>query len=113
MWFMGTSREYVVAPDLVSPAFLLTLGQPNILIDGLGHALITDFGLTKVTQSLDSIRSASRHGNTPRWSAPEVLIEGLHSKEADMFSFAMVIIEVRHGWRIVCWVLTRCYLSSI
>jgi serine/threonine protein kinase len=71
--------------------------QLNILVDGSGHARIADFGLATVTQSLDSIQSPSRqHGYTARWAAPEVLDEGVYSKEADIFAFAMVMIEV-HG----------------
>jgi serine/threonine protein kinase len=76
----------------------LTRVQPNILVDAAGHAQITDFGLARVTQNLDSIRSASGdQGHTPRWTSPEILNEeGTYSKEADVFSFAMVMIEVRH-----------------
>jgi len=45
------------------------------------------------------MRSASRqHGLSARWAAPEILNEqGVHSKEADTFSFAMVMVEVCHG----------------
>ena len=72
----------------------LTSNQVNILVDGTGHARIIDFGLAMVTKNLDSIPSPSHHsGHTPRWSAPEVLSEGKHSKEADIFSFAMVMFE--------------------
>ena len=72
--------------------------QPNILVDDAGCARITDFGLARVTQNLDLIRSASdERGHTARWTAPEILNEqGSHSKEADVFSFAMVMVEVRH-----------------
>jgi len=57
-----------------------------------------DFGLTTVTQNLDSMRSASYQlGHTPRWTAPEVLNGETCTKEADIFSFAMVMIEVCHG----------------
>jgi serine/threonine protein kinase len=74
------------------------LVQPNILVDDSGHARLVDFGLATVTRNLDSMRSAScQHGYTARWAAPEVLDEGAYSKEADVFSLAMVMIEVRHG----------------
>ena len=77
---------------------VLTYLQPNILVDATGRARITDFGLATVTQNLDSIRSASDdRGHTARWTAPEILNEeGTYSKEADIFAFAMVTIEVRH-----------------
>jgi len=70
--------------------------QPNILMDDTGHARITDFGLTTVAQNLDSVRTTSENqGHTARWTAPEILNEqGTYSKEADVFSFAMVMIEV-------------------
>jgi len=65
-------------------------------MDDSGRARIVDFGDSIVIQDLDSIRSASsQHGHTPRWTAPEVLREGTYSKESDIFSFAMVTIEVR------------------
>jgi len=76
---------------------MLTPAQPNVLVDSSGNARIADFGLATVTQNLDSVRNASlQRGFTPRWAAPEVLAEGPNSKEADIFSFAMVMIEVRY-----------------
>jgi serine/threonine protein kinase len=71
--------------------------KPNILVDDSGHALITDFGLAAVARNLDSILSAPpQRGHTKRWAAPEILDEGPNSKEADVFAFAMVMIEVHH-----------------
>ncbi|KAF9646470.1 kinase-like protein [Thelephora ganbajun] len=67
----------------------------NILVDDSGHTRIADFGLAMVTQNPDSMPSAPPHrGYTPRWAAPEVMTEEAYSKEADIFSFAMVMIEV-------------------
>ena len=78
-------------------------------MDDSGNARIADFGLATVTQNLDSTRSAScQHGYTARWTAPEVLNEGICSKEADVFSFAMVMIEVRHGQSIMCKASAYC-----
>ena len=68
-------------------------------MDDAGRARITDFGLATVTQNLDSMRISEDEdeGHTARWTAPEILHEeGTYSKEADVFSFAMVMIEVRH-----------------
>jgi len=76
---------------------VLTPDQANILVDDSDHARIADFGFATVTQSLDSILSASRHDHAARWTAPEVLNGGSYSKEADIFSFAGVAIEVRCG----------------
>ena len=78
-------------------------------MDATGRARITDFGLAMVTQDLDSIRNASgEHENSGRWIAPEILDgRGTYSKEADVFSFAMVTIEVRCGCptRVGVWLI--------
>lgn len=74
--------------------------QSNILVDATGRARITDFGLAMITQDLDSIRHAPAEGSHgTRWIAPEILNgQGAHSKRADVFSFAGVVIEVRCRW---------------
>ena len=66
-------------------------------MDASGNARITDFGLAMVTQDPDSLRCGSDEcGDGVRWIAPEILENrGTYSKEADVFSFAMVTIEVR------------------
>ena len=66
-------------------------------MDTTGHAMITECGLAVVTQSMGSIRGAPDElGNSTRWMAPEILADqGAFSKDADVFSFAMVMIEVR------------------
>ena len=81
----------------VTTDILTFTDQPNILVDATGHAMITDCGLAVVTQNLDSIRGTpDEHGDSTRWIAPEILDNrGTYSKEADVFSFSMVVIEVR------------------
>ena len=73
--------------------------QMNILVDvvdNVPHARIVDFGIAIVTRNLNSIRPPTRQGaHTPRWSAPETFLEQNPSKESDIYSFAMVAIEVR------------------
>ena len=91
----------------------LTCVQPNILMDDSGNARLADFGFTTVTLNLESVQSVQcQRGFTPRWTAPEVLDEGPHSKEADIFSFAMVMIEVRHKRQTACRTLAYCHFIS-
>ena len=91
-------------------ANVLTRVQQNILLDDTGNAQIVDYGLTPITQSPDPTRSSSRdQGYAVRWTAPEILAgTGTYSKEADMFSFAMVMIEVLCEY--MCRPLAYCRL---
>jgi len=94
---MGISGGYAIVLNRVTTGILIATGQTNILVDATGYAMITDCGLAMVTQSLDSIRGApDEHGDSTRWIAPEILDNrGTFSKETDVFSFAMVVIQVR------------------
>ena len=70
--------------------------QSNILVDATDRARITDFGLAMFTQGTDSMHNAlAGDDQSPGWIAPEVLRSGTYSKEADIFSYAGVAIEVR------------------
>ena len=61
------------------------------------------FRFAKVTPSEDPGQTVSSpHVGSKQWSAPEVLEDGEMSKKADIFSFAMVMIEARHAWSIIC-----------
>ena len=62
-----------------------------------GHARLTDFGLASVVRGLHSVNLTPVQGYTQRWAAPEVIKTGdKNTREADVFSFAMVVIEVGH-----------------
>ena len=78
---------------------VLTPGQQSILVDSSGRARITDFGLATVTKRVGSVLSVlEEYQQIARWTAPEILNDqGSYSKEADIFSFAMVTIAVRHA----------------
>ena len=81
------------------------------MVDAYGHARITDFGLTR-NQSAAEQMSATP-GGTARWTAPEISEgQGTQSKKADVFSLAMVMVEVGFGERICSRPLTdRLYAS--
>ena len=56
---------------------------------------MTDFGFASVVRGLHSVHLTPVQGFTPRWAAPEVIETGdKNTQEADVFSFAMVVIEV-------------------
>ena len=76
---------------------VLTRVKSNILVDATVRARIADFGHAVDSQNLDSVRCIlGELGRASQWTAPEILSEeGTFSKEADVFSFAMVMIEVR------------------
>lgn len=66
-------------------------------MDGSGHARIADFGLAAITQIPDPIRRGSEgQGIATQWIAPEIVNKrGAYSKQADVFSFAAVMIAAR------------------
>lgn len=60
-----------------------------------------DFGITIVTRNPNSRRPPTRQAaHNPLWSAPEVLRGENPSKESDIYSFAMTMIEVLPSWTI-------------
>ena len=64
-------------------------------MDATGCARVANFGLAMVAHDLESV---IEHEHGVRWIAPEILGDrGTYSKEGDVFSFAMVTIEVRRG----------------
>jgi len=79
---------------------VLTRVKSNILVDATVRARIADFGHAVDSQNLDSMRCVLEElGRASQWTAPEILSEeGTFSKAADVFSFAMVMIEVRCEW---------------
>ena len=80
------------------PATILTPTQQNVLVDATGLALITDIGLTTGSQNLASMQNVSAdYEHRMQWVAPEISsTPGAYSKEADVFSFAGIMIEVSY-----------------
>ena len=78
----------------------------NILVDVVDntpHVRIADFGIAIVTKNLDSMRPATYQNiHSPTWSAPEILHGENPTKESDVYSFAMVMVEVNTSQRFHC-----------
>ena len=78
-------------------SILLMSVQPNILVDDSGCPRIADFGVVIVAHTrYSTVIPSSEMDRNIRWTAPE-LFDGqeAYTKEADVFSFAMVMVEVR------------------
>ena len=66
-------------------------------MDKFGRACIADLDTVVVAHEQDHAQSVLDE-YPGWWTAPEILNEqGTYSKEADIFSFAMVMVEVRYG----------------
>ena len=86
-------------------------------MDATGCARVTNFGLAMVAQDLESV---IEHEHGVRWTAPEIFGDrGTYSKEGDVFSFAMVIIEVRRRYPTLgrypelSFVLTKAFTGAV
>src|SRR5882757_8386231 len=68
----------------------------NIMLDGRGQAVITDFGLAGVA---DQIPGTEVRSGTPAYMAPEQLAGEHVSVRSDIYSLGMVLYEVFTGKR--------------
>ena len=70
--------------------------QRNVLVDNAGHPLIMSLGSASFVGEGNSAEdNQGGPGSTEQWAAPEILNGGAYSEQGDIFSFAMLAIEVR------------------
>jgi serine/threonine protein kinase len=69
-----------------------------VLVDDEGHAVLCDFGVSKVMQEQSSGNTTSGGGQHTRgFAAPEILMDPkAYSKETDTYAFGSLIVEVFH-----------------
>ena len=85
---------------------LIPWPQSNVVIDHMGRALVTEYGLAPIICGPSFTATATPHavGNT-RWLAPEIMAPSrkpeatpvVESKAADVFAFSMFAVEVLTG----------------
>lgn len=79
-----------------------SIPQANVLIDDLGQVRLTDYGFYPISSTIMFSATGLTTGNTG-WLAPEIINQSgaantiVESKSADIFAFAMLVIEVFTG----------------
>ncbi|KIO18721.1 hypothetical protein M407DRAFT_83625, partial [Tulasnella calospora MUT 4182] len=71
----------------------------NILVNSSNRAMITDFGSARVQQCVYDISELTLTGPmfTLRWTAPEVLDEGMQDTHSDMWALGWICWEIMTG----------------
>jgi hypothetical protein len=70
------------------------LKPANIMLDGRGHARITDFGLAGLAAE---IQGEATHGGTPAYMSPEQFFGGEVTSKSDLYSLGLVMYEIFTG----------------
>jgi serine/threonine protein kinase len=89
--------------DCRSRILHLDIKPENILLDECFRALVSDFGLSKLTGK-DESQSVSAIRGTRGYMAPEWLLEKGISDKTDVYSYGMVLLEIVGGRKNVCLV---------
>ena len=94
----GDVKPVGISLNLVHVCIIFTKLKSNILVNANGDACLADFGLSVITcdKNLGGDGGHRTRYHSSVWVAPETLNEGRISKEADVFCYSLVALEVRH-----------------
>lgn len=68
----------------------------NVLVSARNHVKVVDFGLARMSESINPSGSDGRVG-TPNYAAPEILTGRAYDHRADLFSFAVLCYQLLAG----------------
>lgn len=71
------------------------LKPDNVVIDEMGHALLTDFGLSK--EGIYDIKGATSFCGSVAYLAPEMLKRSGHGKPVDWYLLGVLLYEMLFG----------------
>ncbi|PRP87399.1 hemagluttinin family protein [Planoprotostelium fungivorum] len=70
------------------------LAARNILLTGSLEAKVTDFGLSRATESAETGAQTTSAVGPLKWMSPEAILERRYSEKSDVYSFAMTLWEI-------------------
>jgi serine/threonine protein kinase len=88
MLYLHSHKPHVIHRDLKSP---------NLLVDGQWRAKVTDFNLSRLSETPSVASSVA--ANNPRWQAPEVIHSRDFSASGDVYAFGLIL------WELATWEL--------
>ncbi|XP_054778292.1 L-type lectin-domain containing receptor kinase IX.1-like [Prosopis cineraria] len=121
--FLTWQVRYNIALDLASALLYLHEGREqcvlhrdikssNIMLDSNFNAKIGDFGLARMVDH-DKGSEITLMAGTMGYIAPECLTTGKASKESDMYSFGVVLLEIASGKKPIGLILNESQKSII
>merc|ERR1711991_1241505 len=102
--FSETEARFIIAETVLAlghlhknDVFYRDLKPENILLDDKGHICLTDFGLSKIFDEMES-KEANTFCGTPEYLAPEIIERKYYTKAIDWWSLGILLYELVVGY---------------